>query len=66
MPASYEITFLPECRVVEFDPSRGNYYELDDGSRLDMRITPVWCRRCGGVSEGEEVEPLLKIDKRLA
>ena len=66
MPRYYEITYLPGGRVEEFGGSRGNYYELADGTRLDLHPGPAWCRQCGGLSHGEEVEPLDEIDRRLA
>ena len=66
MPGTYEITFLPEGRVEEFFGSAGLYYEFADGSRLRLETTPVWCRRCGGITEGERVESLEQLDKDLA
>jgi hypothetical protein len=66
VPAYYEIKFLPDGRVEEFAGSRGNYYEFDDGSRLDVEAVPAWCRRCGDIAHGERVEPLEKIDRHLA
>jgi hypothetical protein len=66
MPAVYEIRFLPEGRVAHFVGSRGNYYEFPDGSHLDVQTTPVWCRRCGRVTNGEQIESLEEIDRQLA
>jgi hypothetical protein len=66
MPAFYEIRCLPSGTRIEFPGSRGNHYELEDGSRIDVRSEPVWCRRCGGYVEGEVVEPLEQIDRELA
>ena len=63
----YEIKFLPEGRVERFYGSRGNYYEFEDGSRLDMHTTPVWCRRCcGEVTHGERIESTQDIDRQIA
>lgn len=66
MPAMYEIEYMPEGRVERFFGSRGNYYEFEDGSRLDMHTTPVWCRQCGDFRHGEEIETIQDIDKRIA
>ena len=66
MPAFYQITFLPQGRVVEFAGCRGNYYEFDDGSHLDLHTTPAWCHPCGKITHGEELETLEDIDRQLA
>ena len=66
MPAFYQITFLHEARVEEFGGSRGNYYEMNDGSHIDVETVPVWCNRCRAITDGERVEPLAEIDKQLA
>jgi hypothetical protein len=65
MPALYEIRFLPEGRAEHFAGSRGNYYDFPDGSRIDVQTTPVWCRGCGRVTNGERVEPLDEIDRQI-
>ncbi|HEV2296784.1 MAG TPA: hypothetical protein VGR35_23280 [Tepidisphaeraceae bacterium] len=66
MPGFYEIRWLPDGPTERFAGSRGNYYEFEDGSHLDMDTTPAWCRHCGKVTHGEEIEPLAEIDKKLA
>src|SRR3954464_3841456 len=66
MPGFYEIRWLPDGRTEKFAGSRGNYYEFEDNSHLDMETTPVWCRRCGNVTHGEQIEPQAEIDKKLA
>jgi hypothetical protein len=66
MSLFYDVIFQPENRVEGFCESRGNCYQLADGSRVAVQTTPVWCRRCGTVTDGEEVEPLDEIDRRLA
>ncbi len=66
MPAVYEIKFLPSGEVQEFHGSRGDYYELSDGSRIDVRSVPVWCRRCGRVEDGEAIEGVDALDRQLA
>jgi hypothetical protein len=66
MPGLYEIEFSPDEPVKEFAGSRGNYYEFEDQSHLDMETTPVWCHHCGKITHGEKIEPLAEIDKKLA
>lgn len=66
MPVSYEISFLPNGPVEKFAGSRGNYYKFDDGSHQDVLATPVWCRCCKKVTEGEELRSLWDIDKTVA
>ena len=66
MPAFYEIRWLPDGRTEKFAGSRGNYYEFEDGSHLDVETTPAWCRRCGKFTHAEEIESLADIDKKLA
>ena len=66
MPAYYRITFRPEGRVEEFAGTRGNYYEFEDGARIEVRTRPVWCRRCSKVTHGEDIEPLTEIEQEIA
>jgi hypothetical protein len=66
MPAMYEIKFLPEGKVLNFAGSRGNYYELADGNHIDVHTEPVWCRQCGKITHGEEIESQEEIDRTLA
>src|SRR4051812_31310696 len=65
MPAVYEIKFLPSGETLPFYGSRGNYYELDDGTQIDVRAAPVWCDRCNEFAEGESIEILEEIDQQL-
>jgi hypothetical protein len=62
----YEIKFLPEGTTREYYASRGNRYRFEDGAFLDMLTTPVWCRRCQELHDGEYIEPLSEIDQQLA
>jgi hypothetical protein len=66
MPALYEIRYLPGGSTEEHCGSRGNYYEFDDGSRIELWSRPVWCRRCGHYTDGESIESLDEIDRHLA
>jgi hypothetical protein len=65
MPALYEIRHLPQGTTEEFAGSRGNYYEFEDGSRIDVWSRPAWCRRCGDYTHGESIESLDEIDQQL-
>ena len=66
MPVMYEIAYLPEGRLADFAGSRGNYYEFEDGSHVDLQSTPVWCHRCGKVTHGESIKPLVEIAAMLS
>ena len=66
MPAFYKIEYLPEGTVEEFAGSRGNYYEFEDGSTIDLQSEPVWCQQCGKVTHGESIEPIEVIEMRIA
>ena len=66
MPAMYEIRYQPQGKVERFYGSRGNYYEFEDGTRLDVHTTPAWCRACGGLTHGERIDSLARIDQQIA
>ena len=66
MPGVYEIRFLPSGRTREFYGSRGDYYEFEDGSHIDVSSGPVWCYRCHDFTDGESIESLETIDQQLA
>ena len=62
VPAVYEIRWLPNGAVETFYGSRGNYYEVSESDRLDLHCTPVWCRRCAKITEGEQLPTLEATD----
>ncbi|HEX8913617.1 MAG TPA: hypothetical protein VF796_14760 [Humisphaera sp.] len=66
MPGFYLLTYLPSARTEHYADSRGYYYRLGDGREIDVRVSPVWCPRCSGVTDGEEIEPVREIDMRIA
>src|ERR1700722_2688975 len=66
MPAVYQIRFLPGGQTEEFYGSRGDHYELPNGTHIDLRSSPVWCRRCNGFTDGEWIEALEEIDHQIA
>jgi hypothetical protein len=66
MPAKYEIAFLPNGPKLKFSGTRGNYYEFQDGRRLELHTDPVWCRNCKKVTHGEVIDSIEKIDDRIA
>ena len=65
MPALYEVTFLPEGRIQRFPLSRDNHYVLPDGALVEVRTAPVWCRCCGQLTPGKEVESLEEAERAL-
>jgi hypothetical protein len=66
MPGFFQIKFLPDGPVTDFNGAKGNFYALDDGSRVEMSTRPVWCRHCGKVAHGEDIPSLAEIDNWLA
>jgi hypothetical protein len=66
MPAVYQIRFLPGGETQEFYGSRGDHYELADGTHIDLRSSPVWCRQCNEFTDGESIEALEEIDRQIA
>ena len=56
--AAFRIRLLPEDRAVELRLSRGNWYELEDGSRLPVATRPAWCAHCQRFVEAEYLPPL--------
>ena len=66
MPAVCEIRFLPGGETRKFYGSRGDYYELEDGTHIDVISALVWCPRCGEFTDGEVIAGLAEIDHLLA
>lgn len=66
MPVAYEIEYQPANRVEQFVAAAGLYYQLGDGSRLEVETTPAWCRRCRRLVDGEKIEPLAEIEREYA
>jgi hypothetical protein len=56
----------PYCQTHGLSTSRHNYYCLDDGTRVPLSITPVWCRRCRKFTLGEWIESMAEIEDRVA
>ena len=65
MPVMYEIRWFPSGRTQRFPGSRGNYYECSESDRLELRSVPVWCRRCGECTTGEDLSSVEQIDAQL-
>ena len=65
MPALYRIKYLPDGPEMDVCGTRGNYYEFDDGSRLDVHTTLIWCRQCATIRDGERIESLEDIDRQI-
>jgi hypothetical protein len=66
MPGMYEITLLPEKEAHRFYGTRGNYYRLLDGSKLDVDGKPVWCRQCQAFSEAEWLQSVPELEQAIA
>src|SRR4051812_20291860 len=65
MAAYYEVRFLPAGAVRQAAGSERNFYALEDGSRVNVRTTPVWCRHCGDFRDGEQIETLEGLDREI-
>ena len=46
--------------------SRGDHYELANGTHIDFCSSPVWCRQCDEFTDGESIEVLEEIDRQIA
>ena len=66
MPAVYQIKFLPGGETQGFYGSRGDHYELANGTHIDLRSSPVWCRQFHEFTDGESVETLEEIVRQIA
>jgi len=53
MPGTYKITYLQTGCIEQFCLTRGIYYELEDGSTLDVDTHIVWCGSCRRFTDGE-------------
>ncbi len=65
MPGMYEITLLPKKEVHRFYGTRGNYYQLPDGSKLDVHGSLVWCRQCQAFLEAEWLQSVPEIEQAV-
>jgi hypothetical protein len=66
MPSVYEIKFKSSGETREHVGSRGDYYDLGDGSHLNVSSRPVWCHLCDSFTDGESIEGLEEIDRQIA
>lgn len=55
--AAFRIRLLPGDRALLLHLSRGNWYELEDGSRLPVATRPAWCSHCEAFVEAEFLPP---------
>lgn len=65
MPGFYEVRYPGESPNAEYAGMRGNYYELPDGSHVDLSSRPCWCVTCNTVTDGEWVETLQELEDEL-
>jgi hypothetical protein len=66
MPAMYEIRWQPDGPMEQFAGSRGNYYEFAESDHLDLYSVPVWCHRCGRITDGENLSSVEEIEKQIS
>ncbi len=62
MPWSTEYECDRCHRVYEVTTCDLRYYVLPDGRQVSCRICPVWCVRCGVMTEGELIPPLDSVE----
>lgn len=55
--AAFTIRLLPDNEAQVLRLTRGNWYELEDGSRLPVATQPAWCPRCAAFVEAEFLPP---------
>jgi hypothetical protein len=66
MPATYTIKYLQSGHNEEIWLTRGIYYELADGSTLDVHTLLVWCATCRQFTDGEWIESPSQIRQQIA
>lgn len=65
MPGYYELKFPDASLNSKYAGMRGNYYELPDGSLVALKSTPCWCKDCNQVTDGEWIESVEELERRL-
>jgi hypothetical protein len=65
MPATYTLTYLSTGHTVETWLLRGVYYELADGSAIDVTTRIAWCRKCREFTDGELIESPDEIRQQI-
>ena len=58
MPGLYRLIFSPSGATRIQRGTKGNFYVLDDGARLEVWRQPVWCCGCRTFTEGEVVSDI--------
>jgi len=66
MPGLYRLIFSPSGATRIQRGTKGNFYVLDDGARLEVWRQPVWCCGCRTFTEGEVVSDIDEIDRLIA
>ena len=66
MPAVYQLRFMPGGETQKIYGSRGDHYEMANGTHIDLHSSPVWCRQCMKFTDGESIEALEEIDRQIA
>ncbi len=64
--AIWTVTILPENVSAVFKDARDVAYVRPDGSELPAVFEPVWCGRCGRVTNGEQIETVDVLDRIVA
>ena len=64
MPGYYDIIYPDSRPDTEYAGMRGNYYELPDGSQVDVLSRPCWCVNCNSVTDGEWIESIAELEQK--
>jgi hypothetical protein len=65
MPGFYDVKYTDGSPDAEYAGMLGNYYELPDGSHVDLSSCPCWCVNCNTVTDGEWIETPQELEKHL-
>lgn len=65
MPGYYKVKYSNGSADSEYAGMRGNYYELPDGSHVEVTSCPCWCLNCGTVTDGEWIETIEELEQHL-
>ena len=65
MPLFYTITYQPGGQTEKFYGTAGRRYRVAGDDLIDLHSHPVWCFRCGKVTEGERIESVRELDEKI-
>ena len=57
MPAWYQVHDEETGEITDWYGADGNYYLLEDGTKIDFSTTPAWCQLCQKIVGVEMILP---------